>query len=437
MKSTLYLLVLLISTNCFAQVKIGNNPTVLNPSSLLELESTNKSLLISRVADTNAITAPINGMIIYDLSSKCFKGYQDGAWTDCGFVSYPKVNSVLIQIGNEADNPNVVPSVVTIAQITSLGVSCVVATSQTQYRAYIDANPNSFSSPATIAEVQAMTTALAALAPNALVCGAGTLITTGTSLSTTATGGDGGAITWAITPSTGVSTSSGTGLSTGAITFSAPGTYTLTYTATKTPPVGCGSVTTSTCSKTITVSAFTLSGTGFESAIGCLLNGSIGAFNANFSDNLYKGYIAIPPIGTVGNFQLDVQNGSSIGSDCYSSYGTAWSGSKFLGIAAGDGFTIDLGANLVPGSTFTMIMYERVAPTVTSVGVPYRVGISNAAGTSGGTGLNNLFTTTATSNATWTAKTISFTVPNVTGYRYLTIECINALGTAGWTLLDF
>jgi hypothetical protein len=504
MKSTLYLLVLLISTNCFAQVKIGNNPTVLNPSSLLELESTNKSLLISRVTDTNAISAPVNGMIIYDLSAKCFKGYQDGAWTDCGFVAYPKPNSVLIQVGNEADNPNVIPSVVTatqlasvpgvvgvittnekayqtyidanpnlfsapatvaevnamlvavntnvnailvqignegdnpnvipsvvtVAQITSLGVSCVIATSQTQYRAYIDANPNSFSSPATIAEVQAMTNTLAAFPPNSINCGASALITPGNSVSTTATGGDGGVITWSISPTTGVSTTSGTGLSTGAITFNTQGTYTLTYTATKTPPQGCGTTTTSTCSKTITVTAFTLSGTGFESSgTACLLNTTISTFNAAFSDGVCKGYVAdVTPLSS-GNFQLDIQGGTGC-----TTYGTAWSGNKFLGLAAGDGLTIDLGANLIPGSTFTMTMYER-APTLPSS--PYRVGISNTAGFSGGSSYNNLFNTTGPTTNTWTARTITFTVPNVTGYRYLTIESTNGLGTVGWTCLDF
>jgi len=69
-----------------AQVKIGTNPTTLGASSLLELENTNKALLITRVANTGVIASPVNGMIIYDLSVNCFKGYQNGAWTDCGFL---------------------------------------------------------------------------------------------------------------------------------------------------------------------------------------------------------------------------------------------------------------------------------------------------------------------------------------------------------------
>ncbi|MEY4281023.1 MAG: hypothetical protein RLZ39_435, partial [Bacteroidota bacterium] len=340
------------------------------------------------------------------------------------------VNAILVQIGNEGDSPNVIPSVVTVAQITSLGVSCVVTTSQTQYQNYIDANPNSFSSPATIAQVQAMTTTLAAFPPNILNCGTSVSITPGNSVSTTATGGDGGVITWSVSPTTGVSTTSGTGLSTGAITFNTQGTYTLTYTATKTPPQGCGTTTTSSCTKTITVSSFLLSGTGFESSgSACLLNTSIPIFNGAFSDGVYKGYVAdVTPLVS-GNFQLDIQGGTGC-----TTYGTAWSGNKFLGLAAGDGLTIDLGANLIPGSTFTMTMYER-APTLTPS--PYRVGISNTAGVSGGPSYNNLFSTTGPTTNTWTARTITFTVPNVTGYRYLTIESTNANGIAGWTCLDF
>ena len=41
-----------------AQVKIGNNPQTINPSSLLELESIDKAFVVSRVtnAQMNAIT---------------------------------------------------------------------------------------------------------------------------------------------------------------------------------------------------------------------------------------------------------------------------------------------------------------------------------------------------------------------------------------------
>lgn len=56
-----------------AQVKIGNNPTVIDVNSLLELESTNKGLLIPRVqltgtANATPLTAHVQGMIVFNLT---------------------------------------------------------------------------------------------------------------------------------------------------------------------------------------------------------------------------------------------------------------------------------------------------------------------------------------------------------------------------------
>jgi succinate-acetate transporter protein len=68
---------------------------------------------------------------------------------------------VLAQVGNEGDSPNTVPSVVTTTQLASVpGVTGVVPANQAAYQAYIDANPSLFSSPATVAEVNAMITAV-------------------------------------------------------------------------------------------------------------------------------------------------------------------------------------------------------------------------------------------------------------------------------------
>ena len=72
-------------------------------------------------------------------------------------------NTVLTQIGNEGDAPNTVTSVVTVAQLGVIlpAITGIVAANEAAYQAYIDANPNLFSSPlATPAEVQAMVTAV-------------------------------------------------------------------------------------------------------------------------------------------------------------------------------------------------------------------------------------------------------------------------------------
>jgi hypothetical protein len=83
MKKIILLLTISLSIAAAAQVKIGDNVTTLSPSSLLELENTNKALLLTRVANTAAITNPVNGMLIYDISAQCLKSYEGGAWTGC------------------------------------------------------------------------------------------------------------------------------------------------------------------------------------------------------------------------------------------------------------------------------------------------------------------------------------------------------------------
>jgi hypothetical protein len=83
MKKILLLFAFFTSLCATAQVKIGDNPTNVGTSSSLELESTDKALLLTRVANTAAITDPVNGMVVYDISSNCVKSYENGAWSNC------------------------------------------------------------------------------------------------------------------------------------------------------------------------------------------------------------------------------------------------------------------------------------------------------------------------------------------------------------------
>jgi hypothetical protein len=63
-------------------VGIGiNNPAT---SAILDLTSTTRALVITRMTTTqqNAITAPINGMILYNTTLNKFQGYENGSWAD-------------------------------------------------------------------------------------------------------------------------------------------------------------------------------------------------------------------------------------------------------------------------------------------------------------------------------------------------------------------
>ena len=50
------------------------------PNGALALESSDKGLVITRVADTSVITAPVKGMVVYDRSAQCIKLYNGSAW---------------------------------------------------------------------------------------------------------------------------------------------------------------------------------------------------------------------------------------------------------------------------------------------------------------------------------------------------------------------
>ncbi len=70
--------------------------------------------------------------------------------------------TVLVQIGDEADDSHIVNAVVTTDQLGLIlpSVTNIEANNETAYQDYIDNNPSLFSSPATQAEVQAMVDAV-------------------------------------------------------------------------------------------------------------------------------------------------------------------------------------------------------------------------------------------------------------------------------------
>jgi hypothetical protein len=78
------LLVGLLGTGMLAtaQLKVGDNPTNIQKSSILELESTRQGLLLPRLADTTAIDAlnPPNGMIIYLTADQSLRIRSNGYW---------------------------------------------------------------------------------------------------------------------------------------------------------------------------------------------------------------------------------------------------------------------------------------------------------------------------------------------------------------------
>ncbi|MET7030845.1 beta strand repeat-containing protein [Sediminicola luteus] len=72
---------LLLSSITYSQIKIGDNPQNISASSVLELESTSRAFVLTRVNNTqmNAIT-PLQGALIYNTDSKCVHYYDGTQW---------------------------------------------------------------------------------------------------------------------------------------------------------------------------------------------------------------------------------------------------------------------------------------------------------------------------------------------------------------------
>ncbi len=73
-RHTLLLTFSLVGITSFSQIKIGNNPTSINTNSVLELESSNKGLLLPRVAlsstaSATPLSAHVSGMTVYNTAT--------------------------------------------------------------------------------------------------------------------------------------------------------------------------------------------------------------------------------------------------------------------------------------------------------------------------------------------------------------------------------
>lgn len=78
MKKIIYSLLLLASATVQAQVKVGDNPTTIDANAVLEMESTNKGMLLPRMtaAQRDAISNPTNSMLIFNTTQNCINIYN-------------------------------------------------------------------------------------------------------------------------------------------------------------------------------------------------------------------------------------------------------------------------------------------------------------------------------------------------------------------------
>lgn len=77
-KKYLALMILMYACTSIAQVKIGTNATTVDPSAILEMESTTQGMLVPRMtaANRDAIATPANGLLIWNNSNNTFEVYK-------------------------------------------------------------------------------------------------------------------------------------------------------------------------------------------------------------------------------------------------------------------------------------------------------------------------------------------------------------------------
>jgi len=106
-------------TLTFAQVGINTDGTAPDGTAMLDVKSTNMGFLAPRVADTNAIGTPVEGLQVYDLSSHCMRYYNGTRWSDC-LGSYSWLCGISITINHVAGAVAPVTKTVTYGTVRNI-----------------------------------------------------------------------------------------------------------------------------------------------------------------------------------------------------------------------------------------------------------------------------------------------------------------------------
>ena len=79
-----FITIVVVATFSFGQnVGINNTGAPADSSAALDISAVDKGLLAPKVVDTNVIVSPAEALIIYDLSSHCYRYKTNNSWTPC------------------------------------------------------------------------------------------------------------------------------------------------------------------------------------------------------------------------------------------------------------------------------------------------------------------------------------------------------------------
>ncbi|WP_298488590.1 hypothetical protein [uncultured Maribacter sp.] len=83
MKNLLLILLFIYTNLVIGQIKIGDNPEILDTNSLLELESDSKVLVISRMSEAQILAlTPLQGAMVYNTDASCIFYFDGSNWNN-------------------------------------------------------------------------------------------------------------------------------------------------------------------------------------------------------------------------------------------------------------------------------------------------------------------------------------------------------------------
>ncbi len=81
MRKILYVVMLMLPCFLVAQVKIGDNPNSIHPNSILEMEGSDKALVLTRLSQAQMMgIQPLTGALVYNTDVQCIHYYDGAAW---------------------------------------------------------------------------------------------------------------------------------------------------------------------------------------------------------------------------------------------------------------------------------------------------------------------------------------------------------------------
>ncbi|WP_435315602.1 hypothetical protein, partial [Cellulophaga fucicola] len=125
-KQLLFIGFLALAQYSFGQVKIGNDINTIHPSSILELESTDKVLILTRVTTAQMATiTPLTGAMVYNTDEGCVFQYNGILWQSlCDTSSFNETNTVIFDNNDGTfsyTNENNITVTITKAQLSANG----------------------------------------------------------------------------------------------------------------------------------------------------------------------------------------------------------------------------------------------------------------------------------------------------------------------------